>query len=94
MPPSISSASEENVSHAYAGGEDDSPDLSLMTFLAESDELAHLSESFGKMTWDECDELCKQGRPKLLSALGKLGKPSHPAGHETGIRQAACSKRI
>lgn len=56
-------------------GEANEPDPALMMFLQESEEgaFAHLCESLSSITWDEVDALYKEGRPKLLSRLGKLG---------------------
>ena len=49
------------------------PDPALMSFLQETDGFAHLCEPLAAITWDEVDALYKEGRPKLLARLGKLG---------------------
>ena len=49
------------------------PDPALQQFLQESEEFAHLCEPLAALSWDECEALYQEGRPKLLSKLGKLG---------------------
>jgi len=51
----------------------DGPDPALMQFLDETDGFAHLRSALSAISWDECESLYQEGRPKLLSRLGKLG---------------------
>lgn len=47
------------------------PDAALNQFLEDA-QLRHLSAAMAGLGWDDCAELYKDGRTKLLSRLGKL----------------------
>ena len=50
----------------------DSGDPALNLFLEDA-EFGHLCKAMASITWDECDVLYKEGRPRLITRLGKLG---------------------
>lgn len=56
---------------AEATDASDGPDEALMVFVDDSG-LGHLKAALAALSWDECDLLYKEGRPKLLSRLAKL----------------------
>ncbi len=47
-------------------------DEELMAFL-DAQNLAHMRQAMKALTWDECDSLIAEGRPKIMAHLGKLG---------------------
>jgi hypothetical protein len=73
-PVTTSTAPSDSVPAAPDGdGDSNEADPALMMFLQETEGFAHLCESMAGITWDEVDSLYKEGRPKLLSRLGKMG---------------------
>lgn len=52
---------------------DDGPDAALMAFIQDSPGLEHLQAKMQALSWDECDTLFKEGRPKLMARLKKEG---------------------
>ena len=61
------------VAAATEAADDSGPDPALMQFLQETEALSHLAEKMAEISWDECEELYKEGRPKLLGRLSKAG---------------------
>ena len=75
-PASATATPADSTIAATGAAEDGAADLpcpALMQFLEDSDAFKHLSTALATITWDEIDALYKEGRPKLLSRLGKLG---------------------
>ena len=68
-PSGLTGNSESNIKDGIYAGE---PDPTLMEFLTETDRLKHLQQAMATISWDECDALFTEGRPKLLSKLGRL----------------------
>jgi len=65
-PPTAPAPPVESLSVA-----DDGPDEALMAYLDENG-YAQLKEAMATITWDECSALFNEGRPKLITRLGKL----------------------
>eukprot|EP00966_Prymnesium_polylepis_P240464 5560829-Prymnesium_polylepis.1 len=67
----VASAAPEASADAQSGPA--SADGALMAFLEDTPGLEEIKEKLLKISWDDCDELFKEGRPKLMSRLKKEG---------------------
>ena len=63
-----------SVAPADAADATDEGDDALSIFL-QGAQLGHLCSCMTSMSWDECEALYKEGRPKLMAQLSKQGVP-------------------